>query len=100
MRRIVGAILVVLGALLSGWALLLPHLYPQTQDGPGTRMPAPIHLEGKNMSVLYPHVKNGVAAIDALKGVDVKSTDRHRVSPGKVAEQDLQSSTALSGRPR
>ena len=95
MRRIVGAILVVLGALLLGLGLLAkPYLYPRLATVPLDQDTTSIS-EGKNMSVLYPHVKNGAAAIDALKGVDVKSTRTVIGIPGKVAEQDLQSSTAF-----
>ena len=95
MRRIVGAILVVLGALLLGLGLLAkPYLYPRLATVPLDQDSTSIS-EGKNMSVLYPHVKNGAAAIDALKGVDVKSTRTVIGIPGKVAEQDLQSSTAF-----
>ena len=95
MRRIVGAILVGLGALLLGLGLLAkPYLYPRLATVPLDQESTSIS-EGKNMSVLYPHVQNGAAAIDALKGVDVKSTRTVVGIPGKVAEKDLQASTAF-----
>ena len=99
MRRIVGAILVVLGALLLGLGLLAkPYLYPRLATVPLDQDSTSIS-EGKNMSVLYPHVKNGAAAIDALKGVDVKAPGPSSASPARWPSR-ICSPARPSGRPR
>ena len=74
MRRIVGPVLVVLGALLLGLGLLAkPYLYNKLATVPLDQDSTSVS-EGKSMAVLYPHVKNGAAAIDKLSNVEVKST--------------------------
>lgn len=95
MRRILGTILVVVGALLVGLGLLAkPYLYDRLATVPLDQETTSVS-EGKNMSVLYPHVKDGGAALDKLTGVDVKSTRTVVGIPGRVAEQDLEDSTAF-----
>lgn len=95
MRRIVGPVLVVLGALLLGLGLLAkPYLYNKLATVPLDQDSTSVS-EGKSMAVLYPHVKNGAAAIDKLSNVEVKSTRTVLGIPGRVAEAGVQDTTAF-----
>lgn len=74
MRRAIGVILVLLGSLFIGIGLLAkPYLYNQLAIAPLDQRSTSVS-QGTNMNVLYPHVVDGVPAIDKLTGVKVVST--------------------------
>ncbi|MBD3783101.1 MAG: DUF3068 domain-containing protein [Micrococcales bacterium] len=84
MRRVLGFVLIGLGALFLGLGILAkPYLYkglatvPLNQDSTSVS-------EGRGMSVLYAHVADGAPAVDKLTDVDVKSTREIRGIPGRV----------------
>lgn len=84
MRRVLGIVLIGLGALFVGLGILAkPYLYQSLATVPLNQKSTSIS-EGQGMSVLYPHVENGAPAIDKLENVDVKSTREIRGIPGKV----------------
>ena len=88
MRRVLGYVLIGLGALFVGLGILgKPYLYQSLATVPLNQKSTSIS-EGQGMSVLYPHVENGAPAIDKLTNVDVKSTRQIVGIPGRVPEAD------------
>ena len=95
MRRVLGGILVVLGALFIGFGFLAkPYIYnslaivPLDQDSTSVS-------QGENMSVLWPHVVDGQGTIDKLTGVRVISTRQVVGIPGVVEEAGLADTDAF-----
>ncbi|MGL5851469.1 MAG: DUF3068 domain-containing protein [Phycicoccus sp.] len=96
MRRTVGGLLVVLGALLVGVGFLAnPYLYERLATVPLDQDSTSVS-EGTGMSVLWPHLDDqGEAVIEQLDGVRVLSTRRIVGIPGVVEDYDLTDSTAF-----
>lgn len=95
MRRAIGVILVLLGSLLVGIGLLAkPYLYNALAIAPLDQRSTSVS-EGTNMAVLYPHVVDGVPAIDKLTGVKVVSTREVVGIPGAVKEAGKQDTDAF-----
>lgn len=95
MRRVLGGILVVLGALFVGFGFLAkPYIFnslaivPLDQDSTSVS-------QGENMAVLWPHVVDGKGTIDKLVGVKVISTRTVVGIPGVVKDAGLEDTDAF-----
>jgi hypothetical protein len=89
MRRLLGGILVVLGALFVGLGLLAkPYLYDRLAVVPLDQRSQTVS-EGPSMNVLRAHVVDGAAAIDKLTGVKVVSTRQVLGIPGAVESKGV-----------
>lgn len=88
MRRVLGFVLIGLGALFVGLGILgKPYLYQSLATIPLDQRSTSVS-EGRGMNVLYPHVEDGAPAVDKLTGVDVRSTRQIVGIPGRVPEDD------------
>jgi Porin PorA len=95
MRRWIGGILVVLGALFVGIGLLAkPYLYDGLAVVPLDQRSTSVS-EGDSMAVLYAHEVDGEAQIDKLTGVRVVSTREILGVPGMVEEQGVADTDAF-----
>ena len=95
MRRLLGGILVVLGALLVGLGLLAkPYLYPHLATVPLNQQSTSVST-GKDMDVLYPHRVGDSPALDKLTGVTVTSTRHVEGIPGIVKKAGKQGTDAF-----
>ena len=95
MRRAIGVILVVLGALFIGIGLLAkPYLYDQLAIAPLDQRSTSVS-QGTDMDVLYPHVVDGKPVIDKLSGVKVVSTRQVVGIPGVPEEAGVEDTDAF-----
>ncbi|MGL5816762.1 MAG: DUF3068 domain-containing protein [Phycicoccus sp.] len=96
MRRTLGVILVVIGALFVGVGLLAkPYLYERLATVPLDQDSTSVS-QGTGMSVLWSHTDAaGAAVIEPLDGVTVVSTRRVVGIPGFVEDLDLEDSEAF-----
>ncbi|HET6966841.1 MAG TPA: DUF3068 domain-containing protein [Ornithinibacter sp.] len=95
MRRAIGGILVLLGALFIGIGLLAkPYLYEGLAIAPLDQQSTSVS-QGTDMDVLYPHVVDGAPVIDKLSGVTVTSTRQVVGIPGVVAELGVEDTDAF-----
>ncbi len=95
MRRWLGGLLVLLGALFVGLGILAkPYLYNHLAVVPLDQQSQTIS-EGPSMDVLYAHVVDGTPAIDKLSGVKVVSTREVLGIPGPVEDQGVAGSDAF-----
>ncbi len=95
MRRWLGGILVVLGALFVGLGLLAkPYLYNQLAVVPLDQRSTSVS-EGSSMSVLYAHEVDGEAQVDQLSGVRVVSTREILGIPGAVEGEGVADTDAF-----
>lgn len=95
MRRAIGGILVLLGALFIGIGLLAkPYLYDELAIAPLDQRSTSIS-EGTDMAVLYPHVVDEKPVIDKLTGVNVVSTREVIGIPGAAADAGVEDTDAF-----
>lgn len=95
MRRVLGGILVVLGALFIGFGFLAkPYIYNSLAIVPLDQESTSVS-QGENMSVLWPHVVDGKGTIDKLTGVRVISTRNVVGIPGVVEKAGVADTDAF-----
>ena len=95
MRRAIGGILVLLGALFIGIGLLAkPYLFNSLAIVPLDQESTSVS-QGVDMDVLYPHVVDGKPVIDKLSGVKVVSTREVRGIPGVVTQAGVEDTDAF-----
>jgi hypothetical protein len=95
MRRAIGGILVLLGALFIGIGLLAkPYLFNSLTIVPLDQESTSVS-QGVDMDVLYPHVVDGTPVIDKLSGVKVVSTREVRGIPGVVTQAGVEDTDAF-----
>jgi hypothetical protein len=95
MRRAIGGILVLLGALFIGIGLLAkPYLYDSLAIAPLDQRSTSVS-QGTDMDVIWPHVVDGKPAIDKLTGVRVVSTREVVGIPGAAADAGVEDTDAF-----
>ena len=95
MRRAIGGILVLLGALFIGIGLLAkPYLFSELAIAPLDQRSTSVS-QGTDMDVLWPHVVDGRPAIDKLTGVRVVSTRQVVGIPGVVEDEGVEDTDAF-----
>lgn len=95
MRRVLGAVLVVLGALSFGFGVLAkPYLYDRLAVVPLDQDSVSVS-EGTGVDALRAHVVDGESRIDKLTGVRVVSTRTTKGIPGAVEERGVASDQAF-----
>ncbi|NLW98983.1 MAG: DUF3068 domain-containing protein [Actinomycetales bacterium] len=95
MRRVLGYIAIVLGALLVGIGLLAkPFMYDRLAIVPLDQRTTSVSM-GENMNVLYPHVKDGAGVIEKLTGVTVQNTREVNGIPGIAYEYGVEDDQAF-----
>ncbi|MBM6403800.1 DUF3068 domain-containing protein [Phycicoccus sp. CSK15P-2] len=96
MRRVLGAVLVIMGALFLGFGVLAkPYLYDRLAVVPLDQDSTSVS-EGTDMDVLWAHEdEDGQGKIDKLTGVRVVSTRQIRGIPGEVENLGLQDDDAF-----
>lgn len=86
MRRIIGGILVVVGALFLGIGILAkPYLYDRLAVVPLDQDSVSVSV-GTGVDAIRAHVVDGESRIDKLTGVDVRSTRTTKGIPGVVRD--------------
>ena len=95
MRRAIGVILVLLGALFIGFGLLAkPYLFDELAIAPLDQRSTSVS-QGTDMDVIWPHVVDGKPAIDKLSGVRVVSTREVIGIPGVVEDAGVADTDAF-----
>ena len=95
MRRAIGVILVLLGALFIGIGLLAkPYIYDSLAIAPLDQRSTSVS-QGTDMAVLYPHVVDDKPVIDKLSGVRVVSTRQVVGIPGIPADAGVEDTDAF-----
>lgn len=95
MRRALGFVAIVLGALLIGLGLMArPFMYERLATVPLDQRTTSVSM-GQNMDVLYPHRTPEGAAIDKLSGVTVQNTREVNGIPGVAHEYGVEDSQAF-----
>lgn len=95
MQRVVGVVLVALGALFVGLgALAKPYLYDRLAVIPLDQRSTSVS-EGPSMDVLYPHVAEGQGVVDRLTGVKVVSTREILGVPGAAEKAGVAAEDAF-----
>jgi hypothetical protein len=95
MRRAIGGILALLGALFIGIGLLAkPYIFNSLAIVPLDQNSTSVS-QGQDMDVLYPHVVDGTPVIDKLSGVKVVSTREVRGIPGVVKQAGVEDTDAF-----
>lgn len=95
MRRAIGGILALLGALFIGIGLLAkPYIFNSLATVPLDQESTSVS-QGLDMDVLYPHVVDGKPVIDKLSGVKVVSTREVRGIPGVVKDAGVEDTDAF-----
>lgn len=95
MRRVLGYIALVLGALLVGMGLLAkPFMYDRLATVPLDQQTTSVSM-GENMNVLYPHVGEDGGVIEKLEGVTVENTREVNGIPGVAQEYGVEDTQAF-----